>query len=136
MKQKQISESQLDEVVKIIVGQQGIINLDAEDVRYVLSGKSGFLYSAQQEDEDYQEFMKRTFQELSKQPFIQKCQHMLLDIGYSPEEPITMEDMDIIHDFMGSIMNDVMDMKWGLKKNGGGDRMTIHVICTNDIQDT
>ena len=53
MTQKTITEEQLNEVVKDIVRHPGIINLDADDVRYVLSGKSGILYSAQQEVSDY-----------------------------------------------------------------------------------
>lgn len=134
MTQKTITEEQLNEVVKVIVRHPGIINLDADDVRYVLSGKSGILYSAQQEGSDYQQFMKRIFKELSEKSQVKECQYMVMSIGMSAEEPMTMDDMDIINDFIGSLMNDVMEIKWGLKTNAEGEGMTIQVICTNALQ--
>lgn len=48
MEQKIITESQLNDVAAVILGQQGIINLEEDDVRYVLAGKRGVWYSAQQ----------------------------------------------------------------------------------------
>ena len=46
---------------------------------------------------------------------------------------MTMEDMGIINEFIGSLMNDAMETKWSLKMNADGERMSIHILCTNDI---
>lgn len=134
MEQKIITESQFNDVAAVILGQQGIINLEEDDVRYVLAGKRGVWYSAQQGEMDYQQFMKHTFQELSNKPQVKECQYMLMSIGMSAEDPMTMDDMDIINDFIGSLMNDVMEIKWGLKTNAEGEGMTIQFICTNEVQ--
>jgi len=133
MEQKIITESQLNDVAAVILGQQGIINLEEDDVRYVLAGKRGVWYSAQQGEMDYQQFMKHTFQELSNKPQVKECQYMLMNIGMSAEDPMTMEDMGIINEFIGSLMNDALETKWSLKMNADGERMSIHILCTNDI---
>lgn len=134
MTQKQISESQLDEIVKLMVKPNAIMNLDENDIRYVLEGKSGFLYVAEQADEDHQTFMAKTFQELSEQSAVKECHYLLMNIGTSTDDPITMDDMDIINDFLAALFNDVMEMKWGMTKNASGQKMTIQVLCTNDLQ--
>lgn len=77
--------------------------------------------------------MKHTFQELSNKPQVKECQYMLMSIGMSAEDPMTMEDMGIINEFIGSLMNDAMETKWSLKMNADGERMSIHILCTNDI---
>lgn len=48
----------------------------------------------------------------------------------SPEDPLMMEDIEIIHDFLESINNESLEVKWGIKNNEEGRRMTILTICT------
>jgi hypothetical protein len=58
---------------------------------------------------------------------------MLISIGMSPENPMIMEDIEIIHDFFESIDNENMESKWGIKNNEEGERMSILTICTREI---
>ena len=55
---------------------------------------------------------------------------MLISIAMSPEDPLMMEDIEIIHDFLESINNESLEVKWGIKNNEEGGRMTILTICT------
>ena len=133
MKKGNITEAQLDEVLGIIVDPKALINIDERDVRYVMSGKSGIMYYTQQGDKDKREFIKGTFQELLEDPFVKKCHYMLLSMGMPADAPIEMNDIDYINKFLGSIANDALEAKWGIRKNGAGQGMTIYLICTNDI---
>lgn len=58
---------------------------------------------------------------------------MLLSMGMPADAPIEMNDIDYINNFLGSIANDALEAKWGIRKNGAGQGMTIYLICTNDI---
>ncbi len=133
MKQQEISQSQLKEVVEMVVKHKGVINIDEDDVRYVLVGKAGSMYTACQGDENCQEFLQRSFQELMEQPAVKECKYVLLNVGMSPEEPLLMEDMNIINEFMGSFSNNDVEFKWGLYHQEEGQKMALYVICTNDL---
>ena len=131
IKEQHVSESQLDEVVKLIENVKGLINLDKDDVKSVLVGKEGVLYQANQEEGmENSTFMKNFFGALKENEVVQGCTSMLISIGMSPEDPMMMDDIEIIHDFFESIHNENMESKWGLKNNEAGERMSILTICT------
>ena len=133
IKEQHVSESQLDEVVKLIENVKGLINLDKDDVKSVLVGKEGVLYQANQEEGvENSTFMKDFFGALKENEVVQGCTSMLISIGMSPEEPMMMDDIEIIHDFFESIHNENMESKWGLKNNEAGERMSILTICTKE----
>lgn len=133
IKEQHVSESQLDEVVKLIENVKGLINLDKDDVKSVLVGKEGVLYQANQEEGvENSTFMKDFFGALKENEVVQGCTSMLIIIGMSPEDPMMMDDIEIIHDFFESIHNENMESKWGLKNNEAGERMSILTICTKE----
>ena len=133
IKEQHVSESQLDEVVKLIENVKGLINLDNDDVKSVLVGKEGVLYQANQEEGvENSTFMKDFFGALKENEVVQGCTSMLISIGMSPEDPMMMDDIEIIHDFFESIHNENMESKWGLKNNEAGERMSILTICTKE----
>lgn len=133
IKEQHVSESQLDEVVKLIENVKGLINLDKDDVKSVLVGKEGVLYQANQEEGmENSTFMKDFFGALKENEVVQGCTSMLISIGMSPEDPMMMDDIEIIHDFFESIHNENMESKWGLKNNEAGERMSILTICTKE----
>ena len=133
IKEQHVSESQLDEVVKLIENVKGLINLDKDDVKSVLVGKEGVLYQANQEEGvENSTFIKDFFGALKENEVVQGCTSMLISIGMSPEDPMMMDDIEIIHDFFESIHNENMESKWGLKNNEAGERMSILTICTKE----
>lgn len=133
IKEQHVSESQLDEVVKLIENVKGLINLDKDDVKSVLVGKEGVLYQANQEEGmENSTFMKNFFGALKENEVVQGCTSMLISIGMSPEDPMMMDDIEIIHDFFESIHNENMESKWSLKNNKAGERMSILTICTKE----
>lgn len=133
IKEQHVSESQLDEVVKLIENVKGLINLDKDDVKSVLVGKEGVLYQANQEEGmENSTFMKNFFGALKENEVVQGCTSMLISIGMSPEDPMMMDDIEIIHDFFESIHNENMESKWSLKNNEAGERMSILTICTKE----
>ena len=133
IKEQHVSESQLDEVVKHIENVKGLINLDKDDVKSVLVGKEGVLYQANQEEGvENSTFIKDFFGALKENEVVQGCTSMLISIGMSPEDPMMMDDIEIIHDFFESIHNENMESKWGLKNNEARERMSILTICTKE----
>lgn len=128
-----VNELQIDEIVGLIQNGESMINLDKDDVKSVLVGKEGVLYQANQEEGlDNSTFMKDFFGALKKKEVVQGCTSMLISIGMSPEDPMMMDDIEIIHDFFESIHNENMESKWGLKNNEAGERMSILTICTRE----
>lgn len=131
IKEEQVNESQLDEVAGLIENEKNMINLDRDDVKSVLVGKEGILYQANQDEGvENSTFMKEFFGALKEKKVVQNCTSMLISIAMSPEDPLMMEDIEIIHDFLESINNESLEVKWGIKNNEEGGRMTILTICT------
>ena len=131
IKAQHVNESQLDEVAGLIENEKNMINLDRDDVKSVLVGKEGILYQANQDEGvENSTFMKEFFGALKEKKVVQDCTSMLISIAMSPEDPLMMEDIEIIHDFLESINNESLEVKWGIKNNEEGGRMTILTICT------
>ena len=128
-----VNELQIGEIVGLIQNGESMINLDKDDVKSVLVGKEGVLYQANQEEGmENSTFMKNFFGALKENEVVQGCTSMLISIGMSPEDPMMMDDIEIIHDFFESIHNENMESKWGLKNNEAGERMSILTICTKE----
>ena len=133
IKEQHVTESQIDEVVKLIENAKNLINLDKDDVKSVLVGKEGVLYQANQEEGvENSTFMKEFFGILKEKEVVQDCTSMLISIGMSPEEPLMMEDIEIIHDFFESFDNENLEAKWGLRNNEDCMRMTLLTVCTKE----
>lgn len=131
IKEQHVNESQIDEVAGLIENEKNMINLDRDDVKSVLVGKEGILYQANQDEGvENSTFMKEFFGALKETKVVQDCTSMLISIAMSPEDPLMMEDIEIIHDFLESINNESLEVKWGIKNNEEGGRMTILTICT------
>ena len=133
IKEQHVNVSQLEEVVRLIENTNNLITLDKDDVKNVLVGKEGMLYQAfQEESVENSTFMKEFFDVLKEKEFVQNCTHMLINIGMIPEDPLMMEDIEIINDFLESIDNECIELKWGIKNNAEGEPMSILAICTKE----
>lgn len=133
IREQYVSESQLEEVVRLLGDAKSLINLDKADVMRVLVGKEGILYQANQEEGmENSTFMKEFFGALKEKEVVQDCTCMLTNIGMSLEYPLMMEDIEIINDFFESIDNEKKEYKWGLKHNKEGQRMSILTICAKE----
>lgn len=131
---KHVNESQIEEISGLIQNGQSMIGLDRNDVKTILMGKEGILYQAvQDESVDNSTFMRDFFNELKKKDQVRSCSSMLISLGMSQDNPLIMEDMEVINDFFESFDNDNIEAKWGVKNNEEGERMSILTICTREI---
>lgn len=133
--EKFINDDNLNEVIQFTTKPETVINLDENDVKSVLVGKEGMLYRANKDyGVDNKVFMTEFFEELKKKEFVKTCKYVLLSIGMEEDNPLCMEDMDIIHEFMDDICNDEseLEFKWGLTSNNKGESMFMIAICTRD----
>ena len=118
----------------LIVDEKAMIGLDRNDVKYVLDGKAGMLFEAQNEkNEDNGSFIKHFFDELAKRKEVVSCTYMLINFAMAEESPLTMDDMNNLNDFFRSIVNEEMEVKWGIRTNENFNDMAILVICTQEI---
>ena len=130
IEEKRINESQLKEVVGLFQSDKMLLKLDADDVKAVLFGTEGMLYQANQaEDVDNRTFMRSFFNELLKKPEVKSGTTLLLSIGMSTDNPLVMDDMEIVSHFLDSLEDENLDVKWGLKNNNEGSRMTLLAVC-------
>lgn len=79
-------------------------------------------------------FIRDYFDELKKHDEVLSCTSMLISIGMSQDNPIMLEDMEIIEDFIRAIGNERLEVKYGLMSNGEGMGMTLLTICTKAVQ--
>jgi hypothetical protein len=134
LKMKLVNEAQLEEIARLMLNPEAVINLDRRDLEYVLVGKCGMLYEAHQEDEEQKVFMKSFFEELGSKPDIKDCHYFILSISVSEKEPLMMEDLDMVHEFLATLKNDELESRWGLKESPKGESMTMIALCTNDTK--
>jgi len=132
--ERKVSEAQLKEVARMILSPKSVINLDKRDVESVLVGKCGVLYEAQQEDEDKDTFINTFFEELSNKPQVIDCHYILISMGVPEDIELLMDDVDIIHEFMGKLKSDIVETKWGFHVKPEGDGMTLIALCTNEVE--
>lgn len=129
--EKQINDSHLNEITALVQGEKGMMSLDEHDVKNVLLGKEGVLYQGfQEEGEDNSSFMKDFFDELQKKEALQACTSMLICVGMSPDNPLMMEDMEIVDDFVSLFESGGVATKWGTKTHLEGSGMSLLVVCT------
>lgn len=128
-----INESHVYEVMGLIQsGSDNVMNIDREDVERVLVGKEGALYqTSQEEGMDNQTFMKEFFNELKQRGEAQTCTSMLICIGMLQDNPLTIDDMGVINDFLDEIYKDNLEVKWGVT-NTQGERMSLMVVCAKE----
>lgn len=130
---KYVNESQIEEIAGLIQNGQSMIGLDRNDVKTILMGKEGILYQAvQDEGVDNSTFMRDFFNELKKKDQVRSCSSMLISLGMSQDNPLIMEDMEVINDFFESFDNDNIEAKWGVKNIEEGMRMTLLTVCAKE----
>ncbi len=132
-----INDDNLNEIFQFTTKPKEVINIDKNDIRYMLVGKEGMLYYAYKDyGVDNTTFMTEFFEELKKKDFIKTCKYVLVSIGMEEEDPLLMDDMNIIHEFMDDMSSDnnELEFKWGLTSNKKGDTMTITAIFTRDLK--
>ena len=130
---KHVNESQIEEIAGLIQNGQSMIGLDRNDVKTILMGKEGILYQAvQDEGVDNSTFMRDFFNELKKKDQVRSCSSMLISLGMSQDNPLIMEDMEVINDFFESFDNDNIEAKWGVKNIEEGMRMTLLTVCAKE----
>lgn len=128
-----INESHIDEVMGLVQSGNGnVMNFDKEDVERVLVGKVGVLYQTfQEEGMDNQTFMKEFFNELKQKDEARTCTSMLICIGMLQDDPLTIDDMGVINDFLDEVYRDELEVKWGVT-NTQGERMSLMVVCAKE----
>ena len=130
IKETEIIEALLDQITERVVSKEAMICLDADDVSKVIVGKSGIMYEAQHEVKSHSEFMKSSFNELLAKPQVKNSSNVLISIKMDGQNPLMMEDMGIIHEFMGVFIDDT-EAIWGVSTNPSDGDMELLVICTN-----
>ena len=137
--EKRINESQFDEVAEFVQARNGVMSFDKDDIKFILTpDKESMLYKAYQEEGvDNMTFMKEFFNELKKKEVVQNCTSLLICIGMSPNDPLMMEDIGIVDDFLKSLQpqkkkNDNLETKWSLQANDEGCRMSLLAICSKN----
>lgn len=126
-----VNESHIDEIAALVQSGSFIINLDHYDVAQTLKGRKGTLYLATKDsDTPTDSFLSDVFSHLIHQDPIRHATRLLLSIGLTPDEPLMMDDMSIIHDFFEELPSKDVESKWGIKTNPIGKPMTILVLCT------
>lgn len=115
--EESVNFSQLDELSRRLFKVKGKINLDKNDLAYILGSKyDSKLITAQSEDEESQEFMAKFTSYLASRADVKKWKRMMLYFGYSPNHPLRMEDVIIINEFLAKTM-DEFDLIWGIHEN-------------------
>ncbi len=133
--EKRVNASHRGEVALLVVSEKGLIRIDLDDVKSVLVGKEGILYQANQEEGvDFRDFMNDFFDELKKKEAVQSCTNVLLSISMPKDEPLMMDDLEIVHNFFASFENKDIEFRWGIKYNEKGNWMSILAVCTKDCQ--
>ena len=91
------------------------------------------LYQAiQEEGVDNGSFMQKFFDELQKKEEAKNSTNLLLCIGMSQEDPLMMEDMVCINEYLDTMENEAAEIKWGQKLNDEGCRMSLLAVCTRE----
>lgn len=123
-----ITDAQLDIVTEVIVSEDAKINLDAEDVRKIVTGRTGVMYEAQQEGKERAEFMTGVFEALAAKPQVKGCTHMLISLEEDQNDKLSMMDMMAVNDFVGSL-GEGIELLWGVKPSTSAPGMAIRVVC-------
>ena len=130
IKETEIIEALLDQITERVVSKEAMICLDADDVSKVIVVKSGIMYEAKNKKKSHSEFMKSFFNELVAKPQVKNSSNVLISIKMDGQNPLMMEGMGIIHEFMGVFIDDT-EAIWGVSTNPSDGDMELLVICTN-----
>lgn len=115
--EENVNLSQLNELSERLFKVKGKINLDKNDLSYILGSKyDSKLITVQSEDEESLEFMTKFTSYLASKPDVNKWKRMMLYFGYSPNHPLRMEDVTIINEFLTQSLSE-LDLLWGVHEN-------------------
>lgn len=115
--EERVNLSQLDELSERLFKVKGKINLDKNDLAYVLTGNEDCtLITVKREDEESKEFMTKFTSYLASKPDIKKWKRIMFNFGYSPKHPFNMEDVSIISEFLAQSPEE-FDVVWGVHEN-------------------
>lgn len=130
--EESVNFSQLDELSSRLFKVKGKINLDKNDLAYILGSKcDSNLITAQSEDEESQEFMAKFTSYLASRCDEKKWERMMLYFGYSPKHPLRMEDVIIINEFLAQSMGE-FDIIWGIHENP--DEVGLSAVAVNNYE--
>lgn len=115
--EESVNFSQLNELSARLFKVKGMINLDKNDLAYVLAGNDDCtLITARREDEDSREFMTKFTSYLASKPDVKEWRRIMMYLGYSPKHPLKVEDVPIINELLSQTMSEY-DFIWGLHEN-------------------
>lgn len=103
-----------------IITARGTINLDFRDVKKVL--KNGGVAIMSYGIESGEERLAKAFDKAMNSPLlnnndIYKSKKILFNIYYSPNEPMLVEEINAVNDFMEKFKDDNIEVIWGLSKD-------------------
>ena len=103
-----------------IITARGTINLDFRDVKKVL--KNGGVAIMSYGIESGEERLAKAFDKAMNSPLlnnndIYKSKKILFNIYYNPNEPMLVEEINAVNDFMEKFKDDNIEVIWGLSKD-------------------
>lgn len=103
-----------------IITARGTINLDFRDVKKVL--KNGGVAIMSYGIESGEERLAKAFDKAMNSPLlnnndIYKSKKILFNIYYSPNEPMLVEEINAVNEFMEKFKDDNIEVIWGLSKD-------------------
>ena len=103
-----------------IITARGTINLDFRDVKKVLKNGGVAIMSYGIESGD--DRLAKAFDKAMNSPLlnnndIYKSKKILFNIYYSPNEPMLVEEINAVNDFMEKFKDDNIEVIWGLSKD-------------------
>lgn len=116
---------------EVIVKDQRLICLDANDLHRFLAGKSGIMYQqTKNDDESIHDFMKAFFDDMKSRSQVMESSHYFLHMIIS-ENDFMMEHMELVNDFF-SIIDEDKKVMYGMSCCDGDSQMKMTLLCTKE----
>lgn len=132
MKETKIDSTKINEVYNEVAFEPQIVCIDANDVRRILTGKSGAMYQkTKDEGESISDFMTTFLEELKTREQVRESTHCLVHLRFAETDELTMDHMNLIHEFFESFGKD-KNILWGMGKSKGKSQMTMTILCTKE----
>lgn len=130
MKETKIDSTKINEVYNEVAFEPQLVCIDANDVRRILTGKSGAMYQkTKDEGESISCFMTTFLEELKTREPVRESTHCLVHLRLAETDELTMAHTNLIHEFFESFGND-KNILWGMGKSEGETQMTMTLLCT------
>ena len=130
--EERVNISQIDELSERLFKVKGKINLDKNDLAWILAGSDDCtLISARHENEESCEFVTKFVTYLAAKPNLKNWKRLMLKFGYSQEHPLKMEDISIINEILFQKI-DEFDIIWGLHENPDEIGLSADIIINTE----